>query len=269
MKAGEQTIQVLGFPTSSMDRTSILQTVERWITNRDACHHLMALNPIKVYRARKERELAAHILEADLVYPDGVGISWAMSLFTGKTFRPIPGCDLMLDLMSMASANANRVFLFGASESVVSKTREVFQKQYPGARIVGIRHGFFSHEEERAEATRQILAANPDMVFVAMGARIQEDWIDRLKETANRQGVVIPLLMGVGGSFDAATGELPRPPKWMLKWHLEWLSRLLRQPTRIIRMSALPVYAMLVLGKHFLRLDLDYRQTSPTNGRKT
>lgn len=268
MKTGAETIQVLGFPTTSQDRAAIIRTVEKWISDGDESHHLMALNPIKVYRARKEAELAAHILDADLVYPDGVGISWAMSLFTGKPFRPIPGCDLMFDLMALASANANRVFLFGASEPVVAKTREVFHKQFPGARIVGIRHGFFNNEEERAEATRQILAANPDMVFVAMGARIQEDWIGRLKETAGRQGVVIPLLMGVGGSFDAATGELPRPPKWMLKWHLEWLSRLLRQPTRIIRMSALPVYAMLVLGKHYLRLDLDYRHPSPADGRK-
>ncbi|HNB57802.1 MAG TPA: hypothetical protein PKV06_12595, partial [bacterium] len=59
------TIRVLGFPTTTLDRRSLLSEINRWITVRDASRHLMALNPIKVIRSRNEADLVRHIMQAD------------------------------------------------------------------------------------------------------------------------------------------------------------------------------------------------------------
>ncbi len=264
MISSEETVSVLGFPTSTLDRDGLLETVRRWIQDRSQSRHLMALNPIKVCRARKERALADHIFSADLVYPDAFGISWAMRRFAGRPFRPIPGCDLMFDIMNLASTNGWRVFLLGATEQTVQKTRRHFENRYPGARVVGARNGYFQSESEKLSALTSITESRPDVVFVGMGALVQEEWIARIAAAARASNVVIPLLMGVGGSFDAVTGNVPRPPHWMLRAHLEWLFRLIQQPFRAPRMVAIPKFALLVLAKKYLRLDTDYvRSSSP------
>ena len=252
MTESETTINVLGFHTSTLTREQTLQTVQQWIKERKKSCHLMALNPIKVCRARKEAKLAEHIWNADILYPDAYGIAWAMSVFSGKKYPPIPGCDLMYDLMRMASENKYRVFLLGASQEIIERTKKLFQKDYPHAEIVGIRNGYFKNESETQETLMQIMTLKPDIVLVAMGALIQENWIERIRQKASESSSVIPVCMGVGGSFDAVTGNVPRPPRWMLNMHLEWLFRLIQQPFRAPRMLALPHFALLVLKSRIL-----------------
>lgn len=255
----DTSVNILGFPTSTLRRDEILLTVVSWIEDRRTSRHLMALNPIKVCRARREARLAQHILTADLVYPDAYGIAWAMRRFSGQYHSPIPGCDLMLDIMREASHRKYRVYLLGASDAVVKDTYNIFTRDYPGAQMVGYRNGYFADEQDKRAAAEQILVARPDIVFVAMGALIQEDWILRIQQLARDKQVVVPVLMGVGGSFDAVTGHVPRPPRWMLRLHLEWLFRLVQQPIRAPRMLALPRFALLVAGKKYMGMRLDYR----------
>ncbi|NUM82470.1 WecB/TagA/CpsF family glycosyltransferase [bacterium] len=257
MTPSEKTINILGFHTATLTRNEILDLVKRWIIRHDACHHLMALNPIKVCRARKEPDLALHIHEAELVYPDAYGIAWAMRRFSKKKYKPIPGCDLMLDILRLAAENQFAIYLVGASQDILEKTRDLFLSHYPNLAITGIRNGYFKNQTEKITAAKEVVSAKPDIVFVAMGAKIQEDLIKLIRMEARQQGTSIPLLMGVGGSFDAVTNNVPRPPRWMLNMHLEWLFRLLQQPFRAPRMMALPKFALLTLGKKYLKLNVD------------
>ena len=259
MVESDKTINILGFHTSTLSREQVLHTVGQWIDERKASHHLMALNPIKVCRARREKVLADHIARADILYPDAFGIAWAMSIFDNKKYPTIPGCDLMYDIMRIASEKRYSVFLLGGSQPIVEKTKEIFRQQYPGAVIAGIRNGYFKNDEEKQSTLSEIIRLKPDIVLVAMGALIQENWIENIRKKAAESSMVIPLCMGVGGSFDAVTGNVPRPPRWMLRFHLEWLFRLLQQPMRAPRMLALPHFAILVLGKKLLRINTDYK----------
>lgn len=257
MSPSNQTIDVLGFHTSALSKSEILDLLKQWILRHDGSHHLMALNPIKVCRAREEPELARHIHEADLVYPDAYGIAWAMTRFSKRKFKPIPGCDLMLDIIRMAAENRFKVYLVGATQNIVEKTRDLFMNEYPHLKISGIRNGYFTDQTARMDAANKIVKAQPDIVLVAMGAKIQEDLITLIQSEAYRTGSTIPLLMGVGGSFDAVTNNVPRPPQWMLNMHLEWLFRLLQQPFRAPRMIALPKFALLTIAKKYFRLNVD------------
>ncbi len=258
MIASDTTVNILGFQVTTLSREEMLELAHRWIRERRASHHLMALNPIKVCRARNEPVLARHIQDADLVYPDAYGIAWAMKKFSGKKYPTIPGCDLMLDIMDLASKNSLRVFLLGSTPPVLADACALFQKLFTGANIAGVRHGFFTNDEEKRKVTDDILACEPDILFVGMGALIQENWITRISDAAMENNTVIPLCMGVGGSFDAVTGHVARPPRWMLRMHLEWLFRLLQQPFRAPRMFALPHFALLVLAKRLFGIPTDY-----------
>lgn len=87
-----------------------------------------------------------------------------------------------------------------------------------------------------------IREANPDLLFVARGADTQEPWIGKYKEKLG-----VPVMMGVGGSFDVISGKTKRAPKLFQKLRAEWLYRLLKEPTRYKRMLALPKFAVKVM----------------------
>ncbi|MBQ5369090.1 MAG: WecB/TagA/CpsF family glycosyltransferase, partial [Peptococcaceae bacterium] len=94
---------------------------------------------------------------------------------------------------------------------------------------------------ERVLVTTQLRELNPDVLFVALGAPKQEYWIaDHIGQLG------IPVGMGIGGSMDVLSGNVKRAPKWMQKLCLEWLYRLLIQPSRYKRMLALPKFMLAV-----------------------
>jgi N-acetylglucosaminyldiphosphoundecaprenol N-acetyl-beta-D-mannosaminyltransferase len=86
-----------------------------------------------------------------------------------------------------------------------------------------------------------IRAAGPvDLILVAYGAPAQERWMDR-----NLGPLGIPVGIGVGGVLNFLSGRVPRAPRWVQRLELEWLHRLVIQPSRWRRQLALPQFAVL------------------------
>jgi N-acetylglucosaminyldiphosphoundecaprenol N-acetyl-beta-D-mannosaminyltransferase len=75
-----------------------------------------------------------------------------------------------------------------------------------------------------------------------MGSPRQELWMARTAGLIGR-GVMI----AVGGSFDVISGAKRRAPSLLRKLGLEWLFRMISEPRRLLRMTALPKFAALVL----------------------
>ena len=57
------------------------------------------------------------------------------------------------------------------------------------------------------------------------------------------------LMLGVGGSLDVLAGDAVRAPEAWRRHNIEWLYRLIRQPSRIKRALKLPLFASAVLIK--------------------
>ena len=80
-------------------------------------------------------------------------------------------------------------------------------------------------------------------MFVCLGSPKQERWIFQHLESLD-----IGLAIGLGGTLDVFAGRVQRAPDIFIKLGLEWLYRLLKQPSRIGRMMALPVFILKVVG---------------------
>jgi N-acetylglucosaminyldiphosphoundecaprenol N-acetyl-beta-D-mannosaminyltransferase len=93
----------------------------------------------------------------------------------------------------------------------------------------------------------RIKQESPDLLFVALGAPRQEQWIAR-----HLPELPVSLAMGVGGSFDVLSGRVKRAPEVWQKLNLEWLYRLLSQPKRWRRQLLLPQFALSVLWNQVL-----------------
>ncbi len=200
---------------------------------------IVTLNAEMTMAARVDPELGAAIAAADLVIPDGAGVVWALGL-QGYRVRRSPGIELARDLLVHGATMGWRVALVGASPAVMEQLTARLRQELPGLTFILTAHGYQS-EQAWPGLEQQLVAARPDLVLVALGIPRQETWIQHLP--ARRVG----LWMGVGGSFDVWAGVKKRAPLWMGALQIEWLYRLIQEPSRWRRMLALPQFAWAVL----------------------
>lgn len=201
---------------------------------------IVTLNAEMTMAAGADAALGEAIAAADLVIADGAGVVWALAR-QGYRVRRSPGIELAWALLQQAERRRWRVALVGASPPVMQTLQDTLQRQLPGLDLALCLHGY---QEAAAwpELEQRLLALQPDLVLVALGVPRQETWIHGL--AGRRSG----LWMGVGGSFDVWAGAKKRAPRWMGRLQIEWLYRLLQEPSRWRRMLALPRFTWAVLG---------------------
>lgn len=236
-------IDILGALIDAVDMREAERRVADLVRNGRPAR-VITMNPEFLYRAQRERELLAVANGADLVTADGVGIVWAARMTGSPVPERVTGIDLMLRLVERAAAEGWSIFLLGAAPGVAEEAARRLCQRFPGLKVAGTHHGYFSPAEEDA-VVEEIRRSGARLVFVALGAPKQELWIWK---HIGELGPVVA--MGVGGSFDVIAGRVKRAPAWAQKMHLEWLVRLLRQPSRWRRMTVLPRFAWLVLKKY-------------------
>ena len=137
--------------------------------------------------------------------------------------------------MARAGAQGTPVFLIGGKPEVLAQTEEKLRRQW-NVNIVGSQDGYFKPEARQALFER-VRDSGAKIVTVAMGSPRQEILMRDCR-------LVCPdaLYMGVGGTYDVFTGHVKRAPKVWQNLGLEWLYRLLSQPTRIKRQIRLLRY---------------------------
>ena len=183
-----------------------------------------------IMMAQDDKEYKTLLAEtADLILPDGAGTVWAGNYLGYTVPERVAGYDLYLRLLEEAARNKIPVYFFGGKPGIAEEAAAEGKRRWPGLHVAGCRNGYFSAEEE-PEIIEGINRSGAAMLFAALGAPKQENC----------------LLMGIGGSFDVLAGKMQRAPKWMQDAKLEWLFRLMKQPSRFGRMLALPKFVFAV-----------------------
>ncbi|WDC84167.1 WecB/TagA/CpsF family glycosyltransferase [Caloramator sp. mosi_1] len=227
-----------GVEVCAIDMQEALEEVDRIIEEREPSF-VVAINPEKIMKAKEDEGLKALLNSARLKIPDGVGVLIASRLKGGRIRKRVTGIDLMNNICKRSAEKGYRVFLLGAKPGVAEKAAEILKERYKGLNIAGVRDGYFESEDEVID---YIKSKSPDVLFVAMGSPKQELFIKR-----NMERLGVPLLMGVGGSYDVICGNIKRAPEWMQKIGLEWMYRLIKEPWRYKRMMVLPKFLFEVL----------------------
>lgn len=233
-------IKILGVRVDRVDMMAALCSVDSFIQG-DGFHHIITLNAEIIYQAQFNQPLKELINSADLVTPDGAGIVWAADYLGEPVPERVTGIDLMMELCKQAHHNGWKIFLLGGAPGVADEASDNLRTQYPNLNIVGTHHGYFKETEESA-IFEQVKRAEPDLIFVALGAPRQEFWIREHKDK-----LPVKIAVGVGGSFDVVSGRVKRAPVWMQKLRLEWLARLIKEPWRFMRMLSLPKFVLMVM----------------------
>jgi len=230
-------VELLDVPVDPLTMEAALQRIEEFIRSRQP-HHVFTADASGIMRAQEDPELKAIVQQADLITADGAGVLIATQLQGRRLPARVSGVDLVEQISALAASKGYRIYLLGAAEHVVQRAAGMLTARYPGLRIAGVHHGYFTAAAE-AGIVRDIALAHPDVLFVALGIPAQEQFIRR-----NFAQLDVPVMIGVGGSFDVISGQLQRAPRWMQRTGMEWLFRLLQQPSRLPRMSALPRFVL-------------------------
>ena len=175
----------------------------------------------------EDPELRTIVNSCPLINADGASILWAAKKLGVPLKERVAGIDLFLKLVKVAADKGYKIYLFGAKEEVVQKVKNIFLEQYPSLKIVGVRNGYFTEEDE-SEIVSDMVASSADMMFVAFSSPKKEYWINKYLNEIH-----IPFVMGVGGSFDVVAGVTDRAPKWMQNHGLEWFYRFIQEPRRL------------------------------------
>lgn len=228
----------LGVEVSSYSYSQLTNQIIEDI-NKDRQAFLVAINPEKVLKAEKDKDLLQLLNKATYQIPDGVGILIASKLRNGNINERITGIDMLMTLCKTASENGKSIFLYGAKPGVADQAKQNLEGKFPNLNIVGVIDGY---EKDQEFIKRQINDANPDILFVALGSPAQEYWILNNMEQLN-----VNIFQGVGGSFDVLSGNIKRAPAFFRKFGLEWFYRLIKEPFRIKRQLKLPLFLIKVL----------------------
>jgi len=225
---------------TDLNREGVLHACEKLINNGRS-NTIVTLNSLMIMKSWHDERMSDAISNASLITADSVGISIASVILDKRTVRRYPGIEMMEDIISRGW----KVFFLGSRDGVASKAAENMSGKYPRARICGAYHGYFNSSESD-HVIDIINTCCPDVLFVGMNMMRQEKWID-----ANRDRIKAGIIIGVGGSFDVISGNLPRAPYILRAAGYEWLWRMIIQPKRIIRVIKLPVFMVEVLWRLF------------------
>lgn len=206
------------------------------ITDEGGAKKIYTPNPEIVMKAEKDPEYREVLNRGSIVVPDGIGVVLASRFRFGKIRKRITGIDLLEYLLVVAAKSGKSVYLLGSKPSVAERAGVRMLEKYPNLIVAGTDHGYFSKQEEDS-LVNKIAATKPDFLVVALGAPKQEFFIDRY---ADRIGVKVAI--GVGGALDVWSGDVTRAPKFVSKIGMEWLYRVIKQPSRIARLAVIPKF---------------------------
>ncbi len=234
-------LNILNTPVHAVTMADTLALVEQYMVE-PRLHQICTTNPEFVMMAQQDADFRRVLHKADLCLPDGVGLLWAARWLGRPLPQRVPGSELVYHLAERAAQHGWRLFLLGAAPGVAEQAAHILTARYPGLIIAGTYAGSPA-AAENDEIVQRINDGRADLLYAAYGAPRQDKWIAR-----NRGNLTaVRVALGIGGALDFITGKSARAPRWVQNLGLEWLHRLIKEPWRWRRMTALPRFAARVL----------------------
>jgi N-acetylglucosaminyldiphosphoundecaprenol N-acetyl-beta-D-mannosaminyltransferase len=246
-------IKILDVRVDDVGYNQVIKTIQKYI-KLNKPHQICTVNPEYILQAQEDDELKHIVNNSSLNTADGGGIYFA-SLYLKKPIKyKVTGIDLIYKIAKLSSTKKYKIFLLGGFNNAAKQTASVLKNKYPGCNIVGYFEGHpqTKHiskkiwknnyqtkktmdlieknpllDKTNMKIINKVTQTKPHILLVAYGCPKQDKFIARYKKYLN-----VPVMIGVGGSFDYISKKISRAPKIMRQIHLEWLYRLIHEPKK-------------------------------------
>lgn len=217
-------VNLFGLDICDADYSELIEYVYSAVLNKkNVC--IITANAAMVVEALNDKQIFSVFSGADLITPDGMSVVLASRFLDTPIRKRITGFDSLLLICQKAQIEGFKLFFLGASREVIEKSTAVLLDRFPQLEVAGYHDGYFHDDDAVIDLINK---SGASVLFVGMGSPKQEYWMSR-----NRTKLKVPVIIGVGGSFDVISGCLRRAPLWMQRIGLEWLFRLLQEPKRL------------------------------------
>jgi N-acetylglucosaminyldiphosphoundecaprenol N-acetyl-beta-D-mannosaminyltransferase len=183
--------------------------------------------------ARRDAAFRRAVNEAALSLVDGMPLVWLAAACGSAVPERIAGSDLLRPLLDAASEHGLRVAILGASEATLDAVSAVIAADHPGIELVHRSSPWFERGADspaRAAAVEALVASRAQLIILGLDS-VKQIELQRVLVARGMPAVSV----GLGAAFQFLIGERARAPRWMQRWGLEWLHRLLGDPKRLAK----------------------------------
>lgn len=234
-------VDILGVPIDALTCAQAIKRLRVFLDTNEK-KHVMTPNSEMVVEAQRNSAFKSLLQKTDLNLADSAGLLWAAKRTGQYLPERVTGVDTVEQLLLQLDEKTP-VFFLGGRKGVGCRAAEILKKKNPQLLVAGCFEGSPS-DADAAEIIQKINDSGAHLLLVAFGAPTQDLWINQY--LLNLPSVRVAI--GVGGTFDFLSGAIKRAPKWMQSLHLEWLWRLILQPSRIKRIwTATVTFPLIVL----------------------
>lgn len=219
--------ELLGLAFERARMAPVVARCMAWCQGPRSSHVVITANASHLCMMRRDEALREATRAGDLIVADGMSVVWALRALGRPVPERVAGVDLMTELLAAGSAEGCRVYFLGARRAVVDALVGICRTRYPGLVVAGSRDGYFSVDAHQAIAD-QIRACAPHLLFVGMPSPFKETWVQQYRDR-----LAVPVIVGVGGSFDVLAGYIQRAPRLVQRLGLEWAWRLMMEPRKL------------------------------------
>lgn len=233
---------VLGVRVDDLSEQELVGRLASWLEG-NVPRVVVTPNPEFLLAARHDPDFAALLNGSDLSLPDGVGLRFATAALTGDRLRNRhTGVDTLVLLARACAAAGKRLALVGGGPGVAERAADRLRANTPSLRVEGIDPGRVESDRLSDSTTQRL--NDYAVIAIGLGQGKQERVMRELASAVPSARI----LVGVGGAFDMIAGMKRRAPAWMRASGLEWVWRVLIEPTRILRiLRAFPVFPAVVV----------------------
>jgi N-acetylglucosaminyldiphosphoundecaprenol N-acetyl-beta-D-mannosaminyltransferase len=225
----EARANVLGVGIHAVDLPRAVELIESALLERQR-GYVCVTGVHGVMEAHRDPEFREILDRALLVVPDGMPTVWVGRAQGLDQIRRVFGPDLMSEVCRRSVEKNFTHFLYGGKPGVAEELKSNLERWFRDVQIVGTFTPPFRPllANEQAELEDLLARVRPDVIWVGLSTPKQErfmaEFVSRLP-----WGVMI----GVGAAFDIHTGRLKDAPDWIKKAGLQWLHRLVQEPSRL------------------------------------
>ncbi len=231
-RAGAEPISFVGVSFDIADLATMLEAVSAR-TAADRFAYIVTANVDHVVRlheteGRHRDRFAASYRQADWRLCDSRILS-RLARLRGRSLPVVTGSDLTARIFAEVVDPGDHIAVIGGDEDVA----EALCGKYPALHI----HfhfppmGLADNLEAQRAAAAFVARVKPRFTFLAVGSPQQELLAALISQTEGATGTGLC----IGAAIAFVTGHSRRAPLWMQRAGLEWLDRLMIEPTRLWR----------------------------------
>ena len=183
-----------------------------------------------IMEAQKDAAFESILNRSLLTTPDGMPTVWVGRVNGFSQMRQVAGPDFMLKVCALSVEKGYTHFFYGGVEGVANELKNELTRRFPGLNVVGTATPPFRPltASESEELQLRVSELRPDFFWVGLSTPKQERFMKEYLPKLDTK-----LMVGVGAAFDMHTGRVQDAPDWVKHAGLQWLHRLLQDPSRL------------------------------------